>query len=1440
MLASTRSILPLLALTMMVGLVRAGQPTGGLPMLSVQGRQLVNPQGQRVVLRGCNLGNWFLIEPWMFGVSRTAPDAPPPPRDQHGFVEILASRFGPAEAARLIEVHRANWITPRDMDVIRSFGFNTVRLPFHYSLLEDDARPGELRPDAFRWLDRAVTMCSDAGLYVILDLHGTPGGQSTDAPTGRVGQNKLWSDPAMQRRTAHLWGELARHYRDNPAVAAYDIINEPYGDFTTDHSAVLLNVVSQIYDAIRAVDSDRLIYLPGTLRGIGFYADPHDRGWTNVGFTEHFYPGVFAGEPTSVETHAQFFESTVPERACLFERLATPYLIGEFNPIYRRVGGPFATRAYFDRFRELGWGATLWSYRLVTPEGGIRPDTWALATNARPARLDLFNDSAQAIEAFFANASTEPLAVYEQLRNELTTDRPPSFTFGVRPPIDNVATHADAPWTGTDIGGADPGSHAIDGRRVTVCASGADIFGSSDSFRFVSREAPDSFALFATLTDFDARQRFAKAGLMLRASEDPAAPYVYVHAFPDGRVVLVHRAEPGGESVERTLVTVPAPVALGIERRAGQVYVRYTDADGIWRTIPIDPRFAPHDLALVGFAATSHADGALARADFDAVRFDPDPAHSPAPTPITRPHGVRNLLANPSFEQPGEGSRPGAWFGWGLNLDRQTAWSPTHTGSCLLGYAHWAVKDADNAGVWQDVTGLQPGRRYRFAVFAATDVVRTGRTPFGSVELRLEGEVGGDRLTLASRTYTYADLVGSPAWNELAVEAAAVSATMRVLIVVSPSPTDADRRDGALKLDDARLEPADDPVPGALVRLSHVFGDHMVLQRERPIPVFGSGNPGTTVDVRFAGTIASATVDADGNWAAELPACDPGGPHTLTVRSGDDTITISDVLVGDVWVASGQSNMEWPLADTNDAAKWITHARTMGNIRLFHTARDLAPLPLAEPRSGTWETPDHAAGWSAVAFHFARLLAEKTGVPVGIVESAWGGSAIRSWCALDDGARDETHPWISADPLVRAERSAAGVRAFDDAFEEWMSSAPPAFPAPAGGRAWVDLPVPGVWEPTLGQFDGVVWICRTFDVPDSFDTEGAVLELGPIDDYDRTYVNGVRIGQTSREPPEPWMFPRAYPVASGVLHRGTNTVAVQVLDTGGGGGLHGAPESVRLRAQDGRSVPLAGTWRAYAERQLPWGAFPASGIDPEPNFGATSGMHSAMIAPWERTPVRGVIWYQGESDTDRPAAYAGTLRGMIDAWRAHWRDPGMFFYVVQLANFMPEQGEPVESAWAELRESQVSVLGMPGTGVAVTIDIGDAGDIHPRNKEEVGRRLSLLALRDVFGQSAVAAAPRPRSVTRVAGGVQVEFDGAVSLAAGARDLTHAFAVAGADGRFVWAEGELVDGGVRVRGTDGMVVERVRYAWADNPRAPLVGPTGLPVSPFQVSVGSGRP
>lgn len=798
-------ILPLLALAVCLAGLKA-VPAYALAELTPRGKHLVTPTGERVTLRGVNLGNWLLLEPWMLGLAQDhSADGFP---DQATILDVLEERFGASRAHALMELYREHWLTPRDFEIIASFGFNAVRLPIHYGLLEDPDRPGVLRDDAFKWVDHGVEMAAEQGLYVILDLHGVPGGQSIDAPTGQVEQNRLWTDAAMQDRTVALWSALATRYAQHPAVAAYDVVNEPFGDFNVNISPVMKRLFGRLHDIIRAVDPDTLIYAPGTLQGIGFYGDPAAQGWTHVGFTEHAYPGLFGVGETSLAGHARFLSQWVGGKARALDAMDAPYLVGEFNVVFDHVGGPALMRRYFDTYNDQGWAATMWSYKIVKPAPGIEDSNWYMATNAETFDLrDLRRVDDTELERRFRSLSTMPLAVDDDLREALRSPRPPAVPL---PDVDATFTAADHPvdgWATDDVGDAAVGGLAVraDGRWV-VWGGGRDLFNRADEFRFVHQTAGDQAALWTRLDAMSATDQYAKAGVMLRESVAPDAAHVLLHALPDGRVVLAQRPATGEPTTEQTLAISGFPIGLGLAREDEELVARYTVADGTWREARLPaPAF---ESGRIGVAVLAHDEAALNRSVFAAPSTTARPA-------VLQAAGVAapDLLQNGSFETvknaQTESDQAQRWNRWGQWLNRQTDWSPVRTGQAILAYHHWEIADTESSGVWQDVDGLTPGARYTFEVYANLDPGQAdGSAAPASVELRLETpRADGSTLTLATRTFPARDLATGDAWSRLTLNAPATGGTMRALLVVYPAE-DAPRG-GALKFDDVSLRQRD-------------------------------------------------------------------------------------------------------------------------------------------------------------------------------------------------------------------------------------------------------------------------------------------------------------------------------------------------------------------------------------------------------------------------------------------------------------------------------------------------------------------------------------------------------------------------------------------------------------------------------------------------------
>jgi endoglucanase len=555
-----------------------GETPAPLPLLHAVGTAIADEQNQPVILRGCNLGNWLLIEPWMLGVFDHANL-----RDQSQLETVLTHRFGAQEKDHILDLYRANWINERDFKILKSWNFNVVRLPFDCGLLEDATHPGELKPDAFRWLDRAVSLATASGIYVILDLHGAPGGQSLDGVTGEAGRDRFWT-PENRRRGAFIWQKIAEHFRDSSTVAAYDLLNEPYGRMGSDNDdAELVGAMDEMIHAIRQVDERHLIFCAGSLRGIEMYGSPQARGWKNVGFTEHFYPGVYGGTST-LETHARFIGSNLGGRAHLLTAWNAPYFAGEFNVVFDHAGGADMMRRYYDVFQSHGWAATLWSYKLIKPAGGVQPDHWYMVTNGTPINLaDFVSGTAAQTEAFCCSLGTMPYAQAKDLREALTAKTPASLLLSKYSPLLLPEQRATLPgWTDTDISSAFPkGGHLVAGDVAQVFGGGRDIYQGSDEFHFVSRPVSGDFSIQADVTPPAATNVHAKSGLMFRASLAPNAPFVMINLFPDGSCVAAYRTQPGKRISVEQLRFDPGALTLRIVRRASTFEVSAAGADGV-------------------------------------------------------------------------------------------------------------------------------------------------------------------------------------------------------------------------------------------------------------------------------------------------------------------------------------------------------------------------------------------------------------------------------------------------------------------------------------------------------------------------------------------------------------------------------------------------------------------------------------------------------------------------------------------------------------------------------------------------------------------------------------------------------------------------------------------------------------------------------------------
>lgn len=785
-----------------------------LPFISASGSRLVDDRGGQVILKGCNLGNYLMLESWMFG-GTLGSGSNHAFRDGATVYRTLRERFGEEQSQHLIDLYRLGWITPRDFDLIKSFGFNVVRLPFDYRLVQEDAAPFATKPNAFRWLDHAVQMAQDAGVYVILDLHGVPGGQSLEDHTGVAGQDHLWNSEEDQKRSVEVWRTLAEHFKDRSAVAAYDLINEPYGNHAEDCRPVLARLLPEIYRAIRSTGDRHVVFFPGALNGgIAFYGNPHDAGMTNVGFTEHYYPGMFGGK-AALETQARVLNQQLPGKRDYTNQIESPYYVGEFNVVLESEDPCRVMRAYYDRFAEYGWACTMWSYKILSPRGGARPDAWYLVTNANPLpALDLDNSSYADFEAFFTNLATMPLATNERMLEALTTANPRPLYLASYPPLAQSAP-VDAPsepegYRSVDLGGASQGyTKALADGSVTIMGGGQDIFGASDSCRFVSRPVSGGSAdVRATILSIVDSAEFAKAGVMARWGADDRAnsAMAMANVFPDGTVALVTRPSAGAKAIETEIpANVQFPVELRLQISNGQATGMYRDNSGDWQMIGSAP--VPSEANFyAGLAVCAHVDAGLTTVK---ARLGPT-ADELLPAPGEEANSTSfgpSLLKNGSFEEQGDASDLAAdWNRWGPWMNRETGWAHPHSGSCEIGYHHWQVDSADNSGLWQDVN-VEPGKRYIFSIFAQRDIPSDGQSAAPNIELRLESVTDHGEITLNTQNFEVKRLAGGNGWTRLSVAGTADGPRMRVLVVITPAEDGP--RGGAIKLDDAMLVNAD-------------------------------------------------------------------------------------------------------------------------------------------------------------------------------------------------------------------------------------------------------------------------------------------------------------------------------------------------------------------------------------------------------------------------------------------------------------------------------------------------------------------------------------------------------------------------------------------------------------------------------------------------------
>jgi len=615
----------------------------------------------------------------------------------------------------------------------------------------------------------------------------------------------------------------------------------------------------------------------------------------------------------------------------------------------------------------------------------------------------------------------------------------------------------------------------------------------------------------------------------------------------------------------------------------------------------------------------------------------------------------------------------------------------------------------------------------------------------------------------------------------------------------------------------------------ANVKMPLLFSDGMVLQRNKEIPVWGWAEPNEKVEVHFNKQTKTIQADKNGKWMIKLSAEKAGGPFELSI-TGKNKIVIKDILVGEVWICSGQSNMEFQMYKTMNAEKEMADSN-YPMIRHFGVAQDLSGTPKEDLKAGKWAVAnkENIRDFTAAGFFFAKKLYSELKIPIGIINTSWGGTNVETWTSREAFEKSDDFkamiadvPKLNMDSISklyairmreRVERiqgtpvSAANENTFKEvSFND---------------SGWAELNIPGLWEnQPLGDLDGIVWMRKTITLSAEDIKNKAILSLSKIDDEDITFVNGIEVGRNTQ-----YDLKRVYEVPANVLKEGTNVIAVRIVDNSGGGGIYGEASDLKLTLGT-KSIPLDGKWK-YKVIVVKTAVSPNS---------YPSLLYNAMINPLVPYAFQGVLWYQGEANVWRAKQYKKSFPLMINDWRTKWNRGDFPFYFVQLSTFDEFKGNSkVGSRWAELREAQSETLKLKNTGMVVTTDIGNAKDIHPTNKQDVGLRLAAIALNNVYGKKRIYSGPTFKSQEIKGNEIILTFDnlGSGLSTSGNSENVKGFEIAGADKVFHSAKAIIKNNKVIVSSENVKNPVAVHYGWADDDtEINLFNKEKFPASPFR--------
>jgi len=624
------------------------------------------------------------------------------------------------------------------------------------------------------------------------------------------------------------------------------------------------------------------------------------------------------------------------------------------------------------------------------------------------------------------------------------------------------------------------------------------------------------------------------------------------------------------------------------------------------------------------------------------------------------------------------------------------------------------------------------------------------------------------------------------------------------------------------------------PLSSDNIELPSLFSNNMVLQRGAVITISGASESYRRLKIEFAGNIEFATSEANGNWEAGFKNISPGGPYTLTV-TGRDTLEIGNILVGDVWVCSGQSNMDMPVGGWGQIYKFqeVVDKADNADIRLFKVPRNMENKPTKFISDAKWlvSSPENVEEFSAVGYLFGKEINETQGIPVGIIQSAWGGTNIEAWMSTNsfesfpdykDLIEDVKGSSDSIDTIIQNE--------YKNALKDWRRRAENLRDSINADNVKPEVGLlPDYWEnwADMNLFDGAVSFSKSIAIPENWVGNGLVLNLTVTDDYDRAFFNNVEIGRNDRK-----NNISSYQIPADLVKQGVSTLRVEVIDLNGRGGIWGDVIDLNIGPSDSDNISLAGEWQ-YKK------IFESSQVGPLPDrpylHKRPTVLYNGMIEPLVDYPITGIIWYQGESNASKAEMYEFLFPAMIVDWRKHWNQEIPFFYV-QLANWDPLKSTSTQTSWSELREAQRRTLSIPMTGMAIAIDLGDKRNIHPKNKQDVAHRLALLARNQVYGDDISSFGPEVLSFSIEGSEVRLNFDHVYDGLDKTNDaLFQSFELSGIDNIFYTAEMEIFSDHIELMSDSVEEPVFVRYNWSKDPKGNLINSEKLPASPFLIKL-----